>query len=71
MRHLSIDSLAINAEGTAVSFTARLRSSNATTTIASYAPIDRARPTEGDIRRLIEQRVSQLTQRPSPSGRPL
>lgn len=69
MRHLKIDSLAVNADGTAVSFTARLRRLGTSTTIASYAPLERRLDSESDIHRLIEGRVVQLMQRPAPSGR--
>ena len=71
MRHLKIDNLAINVDGSAVSFTARIRSHGASTTIASYAPLGRRNATEADIHRLIERRVAKLMERPSPSGRPL
>lgn len=71
MRHLEIDNLAISADGAAVSFTARLHSHGASTTVASYARLNCRKATEADIHRLIERRVAKLMERPSPSGRPL
>lgn len=71
MPHLTIDNLTINADGSSVSFTARLWRHDATTTIASYAPLGQHSVLKGDVHHLIERRISEMLERPSPSGRPL
>lgn len=69
--HLTIDNLTINADGSSVSFTARLWRQDATTTIASYASLGQHSVLKGEVHHLIERRVSEMLERPSPSGRSL
>lgn len=69
MRGLRIVELSYNRETAIVSFTASVRDSEGSTTVASYTRANKTGISRKQAHRLVEQRVAELLAGRAPSGR--